>query len=173
KNLVGFVNGIHEGEAFLCGLVHDIGKLVMLDRNNKLYRDVLLRAGSGEKSFVELEDETFGLNHVEVGQWVAERWNFPEEVVQAVARHHRPWPQRHGNLQRFNERWLLVKIADTLVHASGIGHPGSYSGLRMRAQGEIERCKLELGTSIERLNEVIKKNESEFEKNFGMYEDDL
>jgi putative nucleotidyltransferase with HDIG domain len=74
-------------EAFTGGLLHDIGKMVLLKNREAFY---------GETSFHKAETERFGFSHADVGALLASRWNFPSQLVQAISHHHDPVPPSAG-----------------------------------------------------------------------------
>jgi HD-like signal output (HDOD) protein len=82
------VGGISRDEAFLGGLVHDVGKLVMYAQAGKRYQEVLQVVYANEKTAIEAERESFGFDHTEVGQLLLARWKLPERLSAAVGAHH-------------------------------------------------------------------------------------
>jgi putative nucleotidyltransferase with HDIG domain len=69
-------------------LLHDIGKLVM-SRCLKASVDTIVRhAREHHVTFVEAEQQLFGVNHAAVGAAIAVEWQFPDVVTDAIARHH-------------------------------------------------------------------------------------
>lgn len=77
-------------EAFVAGLLHDIGMLIIdvhVRNNIKLIKEV-----KEEKSlpWYEAETEVLGINHSHVGRRLAETWNFPPLLVEALGYHHTP-----------------------------------------------------------------------------------
>ncbi len=168
-----YAYGISSGQAFLCGLIHDVGKLIMLMRNQKLYQQVMQRAAGGQQDFCTIEDELFEINHVEVGQWVAEAWKFPPSAIEAIAGHHNPWPTSVGSLQKSAQPGLLIKISDLLAHAAGLGHGASYKGFQDRCKISVERCRKELGITPDEMNNLLEQSKMEFEQLYSLYEEDM
>ncbi|MCX6538967.1 MAG: HDOD domain-containing protein [Acidobacteria bacterium] len=79
--------GLTESAA-IAGLVHDVGKLVMV-RYLKADVSALLALRDERKiTFVQAERELFGCDHAEVGGEMARHWGFPPEIQEAIARHH-------------------------------------------------------------------------------------
>lgn len=88
KKIAGMTHRAKLETAFVCGLLHDIGKLVMDFYFPDSYSCVLARLSTGMMTSVEAENEIFGLNHAEVGTWLAQHWRFSKAVVFAIANHH-------------------------------------------------------------------------------------
>lgn len=78
-------------EAFLAGLMHDIGKVVLSqkapDEMLQIVQEVYNNPGT---DFAEIEMARFGFTHAEVGRFVVKRWNFAEEIEEAIGNHHHP-----------------------------------------------------------------------------------
>jgi putative nucleotidyltransferase with HDIG domain len=77
-------------EAFLCGLMHDIGKPVMLKNFPDKYRQIFSEVYKGDVGFNDAESRVFGFSHAEVGALIAEKWKFPPQMVAAIGWHHDP-----------------------------------------------------------------------------------
>ncbi len=74
-------------EAFIAGLLHDIGLLFFLHKYPAEYRKVIaIEAATG--TLVEREREVFGADHSEVGYHMAEEWRIPKEIAEAIRDHH-------------------------------------------------------------------------------------
>ncbi len=142
-------------EAFTCGLLHDIGKLILLSNDVEGYTSLL--DNDGESEMLQGEQELYGYTHAEVGSLIAKRWNLPEEVYFSILHHHNPSQSEQGNLVAH-----LVDVADTIVNIKGYGlRPESENKL------EVSESVMKLGFSPSHLenawqnaetniNEVIK-----------------
>ncbi|MBN2041054.1 MAG: HDOD domain-containing protein [Spirochaetes bacterium] len=76
-------------DIFVAGLLHDIGRVVLMINHSELYEKFLQEAGNNlEKDILRIEDSIFGYNHLEVGKLVLEKWNFPDELVDVISQHH-------------------------------------------------------------------------------------
>ncbi len=89
-DVVAKQSGIPEtaGEAFLTGLLLDIGRLAMLSTLPADYLKVLQAAEQGQRDLHLVESEMLGFNHMQVGENLLSRWHFPASVTRAVAMHH-------------------------------------------------------------------------------------
>lgn len=76
--------------AFTAGLLHDIGKVVLVHSGGAKYIELIERCKAGRLSFHEEERRLFQSDHAEAGAELLQRWNFPEKIVGAVAGHQVP-----------------------------------------------------------------------------------
>jgi putative nucleotidyltransferase with HDIG domain len=78
-------------EAYLSGLTHDIGKLVIQQYFSVQYREIEKKKESGVE-WLQAERDVLELTHAEIGGKIAERWAFPPNLVEAIGHHHdREW----------------------------------------------------------------------------------
>ena len=80
---------IDKESAYLAGLLHDIGKLILLKLAPNAYEDIIEKVKSTEQSFAKVEDQELGFTHTDVGRSLLSAWKFPSEIIVAVAEHHR------------------------------------------------------------------------------------
>lgn len=71
-----------------CGLLHNIGRLVMLETFKGNYLAVILPVGGRGAAALEAEREAFGFDHAAVGALLAARWNLPQDVTSVTKLHH-------------------------------------------------------------------------------------
>lgn len=76
------------GEAFVAGLIHDIGILVASQFLSKEFAEVRKLQLQSGFSFHEAEMTVFHNTHNDIGLWFAERWNLPEQLRCAIFHHH-------------------------------------------------------------------------------------
>ena len=77
-------------EAFVAGLLHDTGKLVLVSNFPSEYNQVLLAGRAGSLALLTAEENTFGANHADVAGYLLGLWGLPVPVVEAIALHHSP-----------------------------------------------------------------------------------
>lgn len=103
--------GIDEDAAFTLGLVHDIGRLVLVSSYEEDYAQAIEYRTINDCLMYIAERHQFGLDHTDVGALVAEHWHFAPETVAAIAAHHRPSGEGHKSLVD------VVHVADNIAHA--------------------------------------------------------
>ncbi|OQY16210.1 MAG: hypothetical protein B6I36_10695 [Desulfobacteraceae bacterium 4572_35.1] len=74
-------------EAYLAGLQHHIGKVVMVNRDKDLYREVLRIVESGAGDLRDVERGLFAYSHELVGAALLDHWNYPKTIVAATLHH--------------------------------------------------------------------------------------
>ncbi|MBU8922083.1 MAG: HDOD domain-containing protein [Bacteroidales bacterium] len=78
-----------EGDiCYTLGLIHDIGKLLLVEHHTDKFMDAILRAKRESKPLEQIEVEIFGVDHAEIGNWLFRKWNFPRDSRRAVKNHH-------------------------------------------------------------------------------------
>lgn len=87
--------GLYEGlrmhppsSAYITGLLHDIGKLILAQYFFDYFLECLRMAVDEELSLAESEIEILGIDHGHIGSWLTKRWNIPDEINEAIAKHH-------------------------------------------------------------------------------------
>ena len=78
------------GEAFVAGLMHDIGILILIQYFAYEFKEIKLLVESKKFNMVKAEELVLGTNHSEIGAWMAEKWNLPEHLVNCIKYHHIP-----------------------------------------------------------------------------------
>ena len=79
---------VNEEEAFLGGLFHDIGKIIMNFFDSQQFQKVMEKCYNEQISFLAAEQQVYSYTHAEVGGLVIKKWNFPEMLMKAVLQHH-------------------------------------------------------------------------------------
>ena len=109
---------VREAEAaYMAGLIHDIGKLVIAMAKRDAPGEVLDFMRLTGTPMVEAERELLSVNHGEISGMVAERWHLPEAICDAVYRHHNPETDQAPAAPLS----LVVAHADSVVNAIGLG----------------------------------------------------
>lgn len=129
------------------GLLHDIGRIVLLRFFSDRYEEVMKRIGAGdEKTMSELETELIGFDHQQVGGYLLSWWEIPVPIVEAALYHHDPMNEAVINSE-------LVQV----VHIANY-----YSWMSLKEYSFKEDLQLEVFRALEldraQVEEEVKKN---------------
>ena len=72
------------------GLLHNIGKLVLLLATQQWGGPLMGTPWSERQAMISAEEQRYGLSHCEVGARLCQKWQFPEKLLDAIRHHHRP-----------------------------------------------------------------------------------
>lgn len=116
-----FLGKKYQETARLCGLLHNIGQIVMLSHPeiNKQYPSVLSYIREHETSFAEAEREIIGFSHPLIGAMVAKKWQLPMSICTTILRHADPFD---GIGSADDEQTALTQLATQLSFCSGLGY---------------------------------------------------
>ena len=81
---------LHEGEAFLCGLMHDMGAYLLAVEDRDKYVSVIKLISFDINKLISAETRIYGTHHAMIGARLLQQWHFSQEVVMGVAFHHTP-----------------------------------------------------------------------------------
>jgi len=95
------------GEVFVGGLLHDMGISVLHRYFKNEFRRIAEIIKETDLTALEAEESVLGVTHAEVGGWLAERWNLPSHLVEAIIMHHTP-----GQAQQNKDLVALIHCAD-------------------------------------------------------------
>lgn len=115
------VLAVHRGEKnpesfFVAGLLHDLGRLMMLANYPEKYLTVCQTAIENQCLIHEVEVETFGFTHAQIGGELGRVWKLPGSLIEAISYHHDPLKSTNST-----KLTAVVHIADVLVHAFRFG----------------------------------------------------
>lgn len=108
-------------EAFIVGLLHDVGKLIEKRYFDNDFREVCTVAQEQHLSWYDCEKALFQVHHATIGKAVFRAWNFPPSVVDAVQFHHQP-----SASIKVPQLTALVHLADMMSYQLGYGAPGAF-----------------------------------------------
>lgn len=110
KSLARITN-ISEDYAFISGLLHDIGTLVLVTRFPEPYKAALLYRAAHDCYMIDAERSVLAVDHAAVGGALAEHWKFPPLIQRAIANHHAPTRQDMRDVP------TIVHVANAIAHA--------------------------------------------------------
>lgn len=112
--------GLHGDEKyFVAGLLHDIGRLIMLKNHPEASSEVLRQAKVGRRALVEVERSLWGCTHADIGGKLLKAWNLPPFLQKLTEFHHTP-----TNAPMSREA-AVIHLADFITHGVGLGASGA------------------------------------------------
>jgi len=139
-------------DAFVAGLLHDTGKLVMLQHFPEDVDDLTRAAGEQQLTWRACEEVLFPINHATIGRALFRAWDFPAAVVEAVACHHNPEAaSRHAELA------ALVHLADYFSYHMEAGCPGAVPA-RLHSSDAAKLVDL----TPDSASEIVERSREEF-----------
>ncbi len=107
-------------EAYISGLLHDIGKVLLDVQGRVNYGDLIGELETSTDLVIEKERNFLGLGHDDVGAYFCSLWKLPEKLALAVKYHHQPFDHL-GLTPEENLLISIVSVADFLCWTQGIG----------------------------------------------------
>jgi putative nucleotidyltransferase with HDIG domain len=141
----------NEEEAFLAGLFHDIGKIIMNTLDRVKFQEVMQHCYNEGTSFGEAERGVYPFGHDEVGAYVIRKWNLPEVLTTAILQHHKLEFSAEDS-PAVRNLTAVTSLADQFCLKLGIGSreplheldlAGSKSGLLLKLSPEQAEKALE------------------------------
>jgi HD-like signal output (HDOD) protein len=149
-------------EAFLAGLIHDIGIMVEMQYDRNKLIEVFEKMGDGKGvptvNMLEVEDGIFGANHQDFGAGVCEKWKFPKTFAAVTGYHHRPMEIAPENRTLV----CLVHIADRIAAevVGGFRHDLLTTEIDPAIRDELKLTAEKLAEIKKALPDQIKNNGS-------------
>jgi putative nucleotidyltransferase with HDIG domain len=110
KRSIGAIRSINQDHAFITGLLHDIGKLVIVTYSERHYEAAMAYRTEHDCYGFEAEQAVLGLDHAAVGRAILEHWKFPVLILDAVEHHHFWGEEEIGGLT------AVINLADCIAH---------------------------------------------------------
>jgi putative nucleotidyltransferase with HDIG domain len=137
-------------EAYISGLLHDLGKLFLDQFVLNDYASIVEYVQKYRMPLWQVEEKLIGIDHARVGGLIAEHWNFPVVLVDAIRFHHAP------SFARTNQRLpALVNLANSFASDlkrsnpdlfSNFIHPETLNILKLDAE-KVEKVRGQLKSS--------------------------
>ncbi|MFC1552825.1 HDOD domain-containing protein, partial [Candidatus Latescibacterota bacterium] len=96
-------------ELFICGIIHDLGKIVLWSLFPEYYMTFVMNPEVGDYPTVAEEEKFLGVSHSDVGRTLAEHWKLPEQLSDAITFHHNP------SHKPDSEQATMINLADTIA----------------------------------------------------------
>ncbi|MGB4108594.1 MAG: HDOD domain-containing protein, partial [Desulfomonilia bacterium] len=150
-------------DAFIAGLLHDLGKVVadQLICKNGEYREVLEVMNRANSDIIEVERSIVGVDHATLGKYLMEKWNLPALLCKTVGYHHTI--VEAGDDEETRKLCAIVHVADIVTNHLGLGlgqtdrgfvDPTVLSGLGLSSH-DIQEISLTLKDSISSISDEM------------------
>ena len=152
-------------EAYVAGLLHDLGKFVFLQWNGEEYGALMAEARSKRTSLLHLEESRLGMGHTQAAKLLMSHWEFPSSILLSAWLHHQPvsyfGPQPREQLP------FVVKCANNLLRLYGIGgSPSSGADLDRQQLADVT------GLSAEDLTQIAAQVEGRIDTISGAWNEE-
>ncbi len=150
-------------EAFVCGLLHDLGKVALDSILPKSYNRVVDIARTQRAAISDVENRLLGMDHTVVGRRLGMRWALPESIISTMWLHHQD-PEILPRAVPGRDYARLVCLADLMVREHRIGLSGNYvfaytaNDLAQRmgiSEGDYDLALQRLAEDIEQRADVL------------------
>jgi putative nucleotidyltransferase with HDIG domain len=134
--------GAEPGEsAFVAGLLHDIGQLVLFSRAQNEEREALLMSidASDDLALYQCEQRVLGFDHAAVGWALARNWGLPPSLQACIGMHHEP-----DRAQAFQSEVATVHVANSIAVLAEIDSRDPLDAAPMAASA-LNICRLDAG----------------------------
>ncbi|MCX6138808.1 MAG: HDOD domain-containing protein [Ignavibacteriales bacterium] len=137
---------------FTAGILHDLGRLIMFQKEPERSLEAMMRAKDENKLLYVAEREVFGYDHAAVGRILVQSWKLPPRVEEVVAFHHSP-----AAASRFPVETAIVHVADVLAHVMRLGNSGEHCVPPLDRSGWDS-----LGLSLNVLTPIVEQVERQY-----------
>ncbi len=99
-------------DAYMAGFLHDIGILILASKLPEQYQTILNSVCADNRNIWEVEADTLGTSHAEIGAYLLGLWGFAENIIEAIIHHHKP--EIFGDEP--NSLITVLHLADSFAH---------------------------------------------------------
>jgi len=140
--------------AFICGLLHDVGKVILDQHLHDRFYEALDLSGTEQIPLVNAEARILDFTHGDVGALLAERWHLAPEVTTASHFHHDPLAAPAP----YQAMSAIVHVADFMARLRPVGHGGgaAHPPLNEEAWEALNLSKASIEPLLRELDEGIK-----------------
>ncbi|MCP5108651.1 MAG: HDOD domain-containing protein [bacterium] len=107
----------HDENYYIGGLLHDIGRVLTYQFYPEKFEDIVLAQIEDELEDYEAEQEVLGVDHTDIGGFLAEQWNFKSVIINTIENHHKLLRSR------LNTATAIVSISNLFAKRAGLGFP--------------------------------------------------
>ncbi len=138
----------------LCGLLHDIGKIIFEEFFREEFMETLRRSAERQIPLFQAELEVYGTNHAEIGAWLGTRWNLTPDVIQAIRWHHEP---ENAEVEHV-ELLRLCHAANHICNIENLGFSGD------AAPSLVLGVWKRIGLGVKDIADIVERTQKEAEQ---------
>ncbi len=104
-------------EYYMGGLLHDLGKVLLFHFHPELFEKTIMAAIEEGINGIEAEKKILGIDHADIGAYLAESWKFDPAILKVIVNHHQLLPSK------MNLATAIVSLANDFANICGLGLP--------------------------------------------------
>lgn len=152
----------HDENYYIGGLLHDIGKVLTYQFYPEKFEEVVLEQIEEECPDYMAEKEILGVDHSDIGGFLAEQWNFKKEIINTIENHHKLLRSR------LNVSTAVVSISNLFAKRAGLCFPwddktidiGEYEGWQRlmeinKMQVDVDQATIDLTEQADDVRESV------------------
>ncbi len=105
---------INGDDAYLCGILHDIGLIVEMETEGETFLKIIEQLATDGPSIIELEQDLFQTDHCQLGYIMAKDWRISDPIAEAIRDHH----QDNGAIDPHSPTGIL-QMSEYIIHQLG------------------------------------------------------
>jgi putative nucleotidyltransferase with HDIG domain len=145
------------GQAYVAGLLHDIGIIVLDQYCHEEFMEAIKMSKQTSRPLHETEKEILNTNHHKIGRLIAKKWGFPVELEETITYHHMPVLAKNHPLLA-----STVHLGKQLCKRLEIGFDGDYSPADIDPEAWKVLCAAKPGLKEEDLDDFSEKIKTVF-----------
>lgn len=139
----------------LSGLMHDIGKIVFEQFFHDEFMTAVKTCAELHIPLFQIEQESIGSDHAQVGAWLGKKWNLSDEMVEIIRWHHEP----DSSDEKYRELVMICHVSNYICNKEGIGDSGDST-----APAFFQSVWKRLGLDISDITDIVDSIKAETEK---------
>ncbi|MFC1477413.1 HDOD domain-containing protein [candidate division KSB1 bacterium] len=120
-------------KAYITGLLHDVGKIVLLLVDSKEFNDAVFESHAMNKPLNICEMQAFGFDHQSAGGWLGNRWKLPDSIVSGLLYHH----DLDSCPEEFLQEATITHLANYVCIKAHIGNSGDIADQKLHENVKI------------------------------------
>ncbi len=155
---------------YIGGLLHDLGKLIVYHYYPGKFKEIIYKQVNENVACDEAEERVLGINHTDIGEYLAQKWQFKSTVGAAIRDHHKSLPASEDPAEKGpSVHAAVVRIANMFAKAAGLCFPWdkcvfdivgdpSWEILKSQAGGkvDVEKLTFEIRDEAENIKTSVK-----------------